>query len=170
MTTLKKTALGGLLAAEILYDVEALFGRQHPDSLDLEALESAVRRQVLSLAARAVEQRLNADRSDGAQAHRDCSCGHWARYAGRRAKTFHSILGPLALERAYYHCLDCGRGECPRDQQRGLENSCLSPAVTRMVATVGAMVSFEEGSQLNTELAGVVLNTKQVERTAEALR
>ncbi len=168
-TTLKKTALDGLLAAEILYDIEALFGRQNLDELDLEALESAVRRQVLSLAARAVEQRLNQDRSDGAQPHRDCSCGHMARYAGRRAKTFHSILGPLALERAYYHCRDCGHGFCPRDQQLGLEDTCLSPAVTRMVGTVGAMVSFEEGSQLLTELAGVAVNTKQVERTAEAL-
>jgi Uncharacterised protein family (UPF0236) len=168
-TTLKKTALEGLLAAEILYDIEALFGRQQVEALDLEALESAVRRQVLRLAARAVEQRLNADRSDGAQRHRTCCCGQMARYAGRRAKTFHSVLGPLQLERAYYHCADCGRGFCPRDQQLGLENTCLSPAITRMVGTVGAMVSFEEGSQLLTELAGVAVNTKQVERTAEAL-
>ena len=168
-TTLKKTALGGLLAAEILYDIEALFERQNLDSLDLEALESAVRRQVLSLAARAVEQRLNEDRSDGDKTHRACGCGQMARYAGRRAKTFHSVLGPLKLERAYYHCADCDHGFCPRDPQLGLENTCLSPAITRMIGTVGAMVSFEEGGQLLTELAGVAVNAKQVERTAEAL-
>jgi hypothetical protein len=40
-----------------LWDIEALFGRQTFGQIDLEALESAVRRQVLSLAARAVEQR-----------------------------------------------------------------------------------------------------------------
>jgi hypothetical protein len=38
-----------------------------------------------------------------------------------------------------------------------------------MVATVGALVSFEEGSQLLQELAGVAVNAKQVERAAEAL-
>lgn len=38
-----------------------------------------------------------------------------------------------------------------------------------MVATVGAMVSFEEGSQLLEELAGVRIDAKQVERAAEAL-
>jgi hypothetical protein len=38
-----------------------------------------------------------------------------------------------------------------------------------MVGTVGAMVSFQEGSELLTELAGVALDAKQVERTAEAL-
>jgi hypothetical protein len=38
-----------------------------------------------------------------------------------------------------------------------------------MVGTVGAMVSFQEGSELLTELAGVPVDAKQVERTAEAL-
>jgi hypothetical protein len=38
-----------------------------------------------------------------------------------------------------------------------------------MIGTVGAMVSFEEGRQLLEELAGVAVDAKQVERTAEAL-
>ena len=38
-----------------------------------------------------------------------------------------------------------------------------------MVGTVGAMVSFQEGSQLLDELAGVQVDAKQVERYAEAL-
>lgn len=124
---------------------------------------------MLSLAARAVEQRLNADHSDGGQTHQTCDCGQSARKVGRRAKLFHSILGPLTLERAYYHCAACSQGFCPRDRQPGLENTCLSPAVTRMIATVGAMVSFEEGSQLLNELAGLTVDAKQVERAAEAL-
>jgi hypothetical protein len=152
-----------------LWDIEALLGRQSLENLDLEALESAVRGQVLRLAAQAVAQRLNADHSDGEQAHRACGCGQLARFAGRRKKTFASALGPLPLERAYYHCSGCCQGFYPRDRQLGLENTSLSPAVTRMVATVGALVSFEEGSQLLNELAGVPVNAKQVERAAEAL-
>jgi hypothetical protein len=92
-----------------------------------------------------------------------------ARYAGRRPKTFQSALGPLQLARAYYHCSGCGQGFCPRDRHLGLEDTSLSPAVTRMVAAVGAMVSFKEGSQLLRELAGVSVDAKQVERAAEAL-
>lgn len=38
-----------------------------------------------------------------------------------------------------------------------------------MVGTVGAMISFQEGGELLTELAGVAVDAKQVERTAEAL-
>lgn len=167
-TTIKKTALDGLLAAEILWDIDALLGRPRIQNLDLEALETAVRRQALHLAGRAVEQRLNADTSDGELAAR-CECGQLARYAGRREKTFESVLGSLKLQRAYFHCAACGQGCCPRDRELGLENTFLSPAVTRMVAAVGATVSFEEGSQLLQELAGVEVDARQIQRSAEAL-
>jgi hypothetical protein len=129
----------------------------------------AARRQALRLAARAVEQRLNADTSDYAGPQLACACGQSARYVDRRAKSFVSVLGPLRLERAYYHCVACGQGFCPRDRSLGLEGGSLSPAVTRMTAAVGALVSFQEGSALLKELAGVEVETKQVERTAEAL-
>ncbi len=92
-----------------------------------------------------------------------------ARYAGRRPKSFQSVLGELTLERAYYHCASCGAGVFPRDRALGLEASSLSPAVTRMIGLVGALVSFAEGSELMRELGGVPLDAKQVERTAEAL-
>jgi len=129
----------------------------------------AARRQALGLAARALEQRLNADTSDYAGPQLACACGQSARYVGRRAKNWVSVLGRLRLERAYYHCGACGRGFCPRDRAMGLEGSSLSPAVTRMTAAVGALVSFQEGSDLLKELAGVEVEAKQVERTAEAL-
>ena len=116
-----------------------------------------------------LQRRLNADRSDYSGPQRDCPCGRKARYVDQREKTFQSVLGPLRLERAYYHCSHCGEGFCPRDAALGLAHSPLSPAVTRMVGAVGAVVSFEEGSQLLGELAGLEIDVKQVERTAEAL-
>lgn len=139
------------------------------DTLDFEAVEVAVRRHALRLAARVVAQRLNADTSDQAGVTRPCSCGQPARYAGRRPKSFATVLGPLTLERAYYHCAACGAGFCPRDQMLGLHGTSLSPAVSRMVGVVGAMVSFQEGSELLRELAGVEVTPKHVERAAEAL-
>jgi hypothetical protein len=154
---------------DVVQEIETLLGRQVLEDLDLEALELAVRQQVLQLAGRAVEQRINADLSDARGARLACPCGKKARYAGRRTKQVQSVLGPLRLERAYYHCSCCGHGFCPRDQQLQIENTSLSPAVTRMVGTVGAMVSFQEGSELLTELAGVAVDAQQVERTAEVL-
>jgi hypothetical protein len=155
--------------AEVVREVEALVGPGGADTLDFEAVEVAVRRQALRLAARVVAQRLNADTSDQAGPTWPCACGQPARYAGRRPKAFATVLGPLTLERAYYHCAACAAGFCPRDQALGLEGTSLSPAVTRMVGVVGALVSFQEGSELLRELAGVEVTPKHVERAAEAL-
>jgi len=121
------------------------------------------------VAACAVQARLNADTSDHAGPSVACACGQPARYAGRRAKTFTSVLGPLTLERAYYHCATCAAGCCPRDRALGLVDTSLSPGVLRMVGLVGAMVSFEEGHELLRELASVRVPTTHVERAAETL-
>ena len=137
--------------------------------MDFEAIETAARRQVLALAARAIEQRLNADTSDHAGPSLDCECGQAARYAGRRIKVVQSILGELKLYRAYYHCPLCCSGFYPRDRQLGIEKTCFSPATVRMMGTVGSMVSFQEGRQLLRELAGIGIDASQVERDAEAL-
>jgi hypothetical protein len=137
--------------------------------LDFEALEMAARRQALRLAARALEQRLNADTSDYVGPELPCPCGGSARYHGRHGKIFESALGALHLERAYYHCEQCHSGFCPRDRALGLESFSLTPGVLRMTASAAALLSFEESRGLLHELAGVEVSAKQVERAAEAL-
>lgn len=124
---------------------------------------------MLAIAARAIEERLNADTSDYRGSERPCACGAMARYVERRQKRFITVVGELLLARAYYHCAACGRGGCPRDQALGMQAQSVSPAVLRMIGTVGAVASFEQGSELLRELAGVPLDTKRVERSAEAL-
>jgi len=116
-----------------------------------------------------VERRLDADTSDHVGPAITCACGALARYAGRRSKTFTSALGELTLERAHYWCDACGAGAFPRDVALGIAGTSLSPAVTRMVGLTASMVSFAESSELMAELAGVPVDPKAVERTAEAL-
>jgi hypothetical protein len=132
-------------------------------------VETAARRGALAVAARAVARRINADHTDHAGPTLPCQCGNPAHYAGRKEKTILTVLGALQLERAYYHCNACRSGFCPRDRALGVDGASLSPAVTRMVGTVAALVSFAEGSDLLGALAGLPVNAKQVERTAEAL-
>lgn len=129
----------------------------------------AARRHALRVAARLIEGHLNADRSDDVGPAIACACGSGARYAGRRPKTFSTALGEMTLVRAYYWCAACGTGVCPRDRELGLADTSLSPAVTRMVGQTAALVSFAESSELLGELAGVTLDAKGVERSAEAL-
>lgn len=137
--------------------------------MDFEALETAVRRAVLALASQLVARRLNADTADGQSARLPCACGAVALRTGRRAKTFTTALGPMRLERAYYHCPQCHQGFFPRDRALCLADGALSPAVSRMVGVTAALASFEESAALLRELAGVNLSAKEVERTAKGL-
>jgi len=113
--------------ATVVAEIEALVGPGAVDGLDFEAIETAARHRALAIAARAVEQRFNADPSDHRSPTLACGCGRPARYAGRRPKTFQSALGELTLDRAYYHCDACDAGFCPRDRALGVQNSSLSP-------------------------------------------
>ena len=158
-------------AAEVEAEIDALVAPGAAAGRDFEAFEHATRRKALDDAARGLERRLNADHTDYGGPTVACACGQAARarYAGRRPKTFLSVLGPLTLERAYYHCDTCRAGICPRDRALGLEGGSLSPATTRMVGLAAAEGSFAKASGLLWELAGVRIETRQVERTAEAL-
>jgi hypothetical protein len=149
-----KKGLQTQIQNDIVQEIETLLGRQSIRDLDLEAVEMAARRQALRLAARALEQRLNADTSDQAGPELPCSCGGAAQYHGRHGKTFESALGPLNLQRAYYHCARCQSGFCPRDRHLGLEMFSLTPGVLRMAGSTAALVSFKESSALLHELAG----------------
>ena len=139
------------------------------DSVDFEALETRLRQRALELAARAVERRFNDDLSDQCGPTQPCPCGQTAHSAGRRAKTFETVLGALTLRRADYHCPDCHHGSFPRDRALNMARTDLSPGVTRMSGAAAALVSFAQASGLLADLASVRVGTKHVQRTAAAL-
>ena len=132
-------------------------------------VESAARRLALEVAGRLVAARLNADRSDAKGARLPCPCGATAGYAGRRTKTFTTVLGEMALDRAWYHCAACGHGFAPRDRALGMAGGALSPGTLRMAGLAAARLSFAESGALLRELAGLDIDPKSVERHAEAL-
>jgi len=165
----QKKGLKETFNAETVAEIIALVGPGAVDGTVFELIETVARQQVLRVAARVLEQRFNADLSDHIGPTLRCLCGKEARYAGRRNKHFQTALGGMTLERAYYHCEACHAGFCPRDRALGLQETSLSSAITRMVARAASMVSFAEASELMGELAGVPVDPKRVERTAEAL-
>lgn len=166
----RKRGLQKVFDTDVLAEIEAFVGPGVVDALGFEAIELQARQRALRMAARVIQQQLNADTGDEQGPTLPCPCcGQVARYAGRRPKSFTTALGLMRLQRAYYHCDGCAGGFCPRDQALGLDSTSLSPAVTRMVGQAAARISFAESSALLDELAGVHVEAKQVERCAEAL-
>ena len=150
--------------------MEALAGAAAVDEIDFARFEVRIRDQALRLAARLAEQRLNRDHDDHAGATLPCvRCGGDAGCEGRRGKSVVTVPGAMRLSRAYYRCATCRKGFCPRDRALDLEGTSLSPGVVGMTGLAAARASFAETGALLHDLAGVRMEAKQAERTAEAL-
>jgi hypothetical protein len=98
-----------------------------------------------------------------------CDCGHPARYHQMRAKQLVTVLGRVDIERAYYLCPHCHRGQSPFDRDLDVEGVEYSPGMRRMMALVGSETSFEQGREQLRLLAGLEVTAKAVERQAEAI-
>jgi hypothetical protein len=96
-----------------------------------------------------------------------CGRGHQAELTGYRRKVIDTVLGPVTLRRAWYHCARCKHGAAPRDAELGTAGS-LSPGLAAMTARAGAAVPFARAAGLLEDLAGIRLTVKRVERSAEA--
>ena len=107
--------------------------------------------------------------SAGPAAETPCACGQVARYHDTRSKQLLSVVGPVSIERAYYVCPHCHRGQSPLDRTLDVEGTEYSPGVRRMIAAVGSESSFQQGREQMHLLAGLDVTTKAVERHAEAI-
>jgi hypothetical protein len=116
-----------------------------------------------------LEQLVNADGGGYGGPRIPCRNAHRAAFVEYRAKQVLTVLGSVAVRRAYYHCAGCGDGVIPKDEALDIVGTSFSPGVRRMMGRVGAKESFDEGRADLDELAGVVVKTKEVERVSEAL-
>jgi hypothetical protein len=79
-----------------------------------------------------------------------------------------TVLGPVTIRRAWYHCAQCGHGFAPRDEQLGVAGQGMSPGLRKMTARAAAAVPFAAAARLAGELAGISLTGKRAGRRAEA--
>jgi hypothetical protein len=133
----------------------------------LEAAGRAIRAGLLRLGASVLEDLLAAD-PGYAGPRLDCGRGHQAELAGYRGKTVDTVLGRVAIRRAWYHCDQCHHGLAPRDAQLGIAGQRVSAGLRKMTARAAAAVPFAQASTLLRELAGVQVTAKRAGRRAEA--
>jgi len=126
-----------------------------------------IRAGVLKLGGGMLEQLLAAD--PGHRGPRvDCGNGHQAEFTAYRDKVIDTVLGPVTLTRAWYHCAACGHGLAPRDAELGVAGVSMSPGLAAMTDLAAADGPFAKASRMLQTMAGVYLTAKRVERAAEA--
>jgi hypothetical protein len=133
----------------------------------VEAAELAIRAGLTRLGRGVLEGLLAADA--GYRGPRiGCGTGHQAEFVSYRDKTFDTVLGPVTLSRAWYHCKECRHGFAPRDAELGVAGETMSPGLAKMSARAAAAVPFTPGAGLAGELAGIKLTGRRLGRHAEA--
>ena len=143
--------------------------RQQLGHLDLEASEVAIRAAMHQMGGLLLAKLLNCDGGGYRGAHIDCGQGHQAGFVDYRDKGILTVLSSVEVRRAYYHCPRCETGLLPKDQELDIVGTSLSPGVRRMMGRVGGKEPFDQGRGDLEALAGVVVQTKQVERVSEEL-
>jgi hypothetical protein len=168
----KKTRVA--IHQEVTREVEGLLlrvftERRNRGGIDLEAVEMTIRSALHSAGAAALRQLLRYPPPTADQRRLPCVCGQQAHYLELRTKPILTALGPIEIERPYYLCRRCHRGQFPADQQLDIRDTEWSPAVRRMMALVGHEIPFNRGRAQLKLLAELTVTTKAVERTAEAI-
>ncbi len=137
--------------------------------VDLEATEMTIRAASHRIGGRLLEKLLNADGGRYQGSGLPCGQGHTARFVEFRKKQLLTVLAPVEVHRAYYHCEACGAGVIPKDRELDIVYTSFSPGVRRMMGQVGGKEAFDNGRKDLEVLAGLQVKTKAVERVSEAL-
>ena len=74
--------------------------------------------------------------------------GDEAEFISCRDKTTGTVLGPVTLTRAWYHCEACKHGFAPRDAELGVAGTSLSPGLMAMNDQAAAAGPFAKAAVL----------------------
>lgn len=79
-------------------------------------------------------------------------------------------MGPIRIERAYYHCKPCRHGTCPGEAPLGLTADEVTPGALEVVSMAGALGPFAQaaGAVLR-RMSGLRLGESTVQRLTESV-
>jgi hypothetical protein len=96
-----------------------------------------------------------------------CACGGRARFVGYRTRGVGTLYGVVTVERAYYHCPKCGRGQLPWDDQQGLNARLWTPGVKALVTQVAARLPYQESVDLLSETLGFEIEDSSADEVVQ---
>jgi len=116
-----------------------------------------------------LEEVINSDGGDYRGRTFPCEEGHIFEFKGYGEKKLLTLLGPVKVERAYYYDEQCKCGCSPKDTALNIEGSSFSPGVKRIMGRVGSFRPFGAGHEDIKEIAGILVESKEIERQCHQL-
>jgi hypothetical protein len=137
--------------------------------VDLESTEIYIRFSMHRIGSIMLEKILNSDNGGFQDKTIPCTKGHMFEFKDYREKDILTVLGPVTVKRAYYYDPYCKKGYCPKDTALDIKGTSFSPGMRRIMARVGAYRPFGLGHEDIKELAGIEVNSKEIERISYQL-
>ena len=147
----------------------SLRDRDRLGHLDLESIEIHIRYSMHHVGSTILEKLINSDDGDYRGRTLPCEKGHVFEFKEYRDKELLTVLGPVKVKRAYYYDKECRKGCCPKDTALGIVGTSFSPGVRQIMGRVGAYRPFGLGHEDIKEMAGICVNTKEIERVSHQL-
>lgn len=98
-----------------------------------------------------------------------CECGGQAAYVRKRTGQVKTQMGTIQVQRPYYLCRVCNRGQIPLDEQMGFCAGSISAGLDSVLAYVGTLLPFGEGAELLARLLGVSVSANRLRQSTEQL-
>jgi Uncharacterised protein family (UPF0236) len=99
-----------------------------------------------------------------------CPCGATSGYVRMRPATVTTVLGPIHITRAYYHCTACRQGQAPLDAQLQIAAGGLSAGLNELLALLGATQdSFAQATEILARLCLVDVCPNSARAASEEL-
>jgi hypothetical protein len=138
-------------------------------TIDLEAWEHGLMKEVLSAGAAVLEGLLEGIGCGRMSTRLNCACGpkNPMESIGQRDKTLKTLFGQVQIRRSIFVCPQCGKSRCPADEKLGVCDTGFSPSVQRHMARAGSRSSFAEAAEDLEAYAYLKIDPTDIERIAE---
>jgi hypothetical protein len=149
--------------------LSASFAENSTQGCNLWRLEMMLLQAVTAMAVAALRILIELAHGWGYEgARRECpGCDGKMKFEGYRSRQLLSNYGPLVYQRAYYHCRSCHQGYTPLDERLEVGHRAVTPRLWRLIAFLGAHLSFGVVEQALEESQGQPVNREVVRLLAE---
>ena len=131
---------------------------------DLAALEALIKQKMQLLGRGLLQRAVNIKPNGYKDSSMACECGGSMRFVQHRPRNIHTLFGWIKIERAYYHCPDCGKSVFPYDLAGGLGPEQLSPGLAKACCLLAVDDSFEQTCRKIEDLFDQRVSTNTIER------
>jgi hypothetical protein len=150
---------------QILSELQTLFEQEVEDfANDLGKIESAVKEMMASLGKGLLQRLVNRGQNGYQGSSITCQCGNSMKFMQHRKRNIHTIFGWITVNRAYYHCANCGKGFAPYDKNSGLGSEQLSAGLAKACCLLAVDDSFEQTSRKIEQLLGQAVSDDTIQQ------